>query len=120
MADGRFRRCSVTIAAMSERKRRFGRGRRMAAGGRQLFDGAYGRADAFIDAGQRRTFRVLWFFLPETSIAKDLRFQQIFASRFFSDAGQQALTYGALIAVVRGGGSSIEAAVVGAAMLLPP
>jgi len=34
---------------------------------------------------------VLWFFLPETSIAKDARFQQLLASRFFSDAGQQAL-----------------------------
>ncbi|MDP9238398.1 MAG: MFS transporter [Chloroflexota bacterium] len=105
---------------MSETKRRFGRGRRVAASGRQMFDGAYERADALIDAGQRRTFRLLWFFLPETSIAKDLRFQQILASRFFSDAGQQALTYGALVAVVRGGGGTVEAAIVGAAMLLPP
>ncbi len=105
---------------MSERKGRFRRGRRVAAGGRQFFDGAYGRADSFFDAGQRHTFRLLWFFLPETSIAKDPRFQQILASRFFSDAGQQALTYGALVAIVRGGGGTIEAAIVGIAMLLPP
>lgn len=85
-----------------------------------MLDGAYERADAFIDAGQHHTFRLLWFFLPETSIAKNPRFQQILVSRFFSDAGQQALTYGALVAVVRNGGSTVDAAVVGVAMLLPP
>ncbi len=70
--------------------------------GRQILDDAYLRADRAIDRGQFHAFRVLWFFLPETSIAKDARFQQLLASRFFSDAGQQALLYGALIAVVRG------------------
>lgn len=89
-------------------------------GGRRLLGEAYRQADSLLDIGQRRAFRFLWFFLPETSIAKDLRFQAILASRFLSDAGQQALAYGALIAVVRGGGSALEAAVVGIAALLPP
>ena len=65
-------------------------------------------------------FRLLWFFLPDTSISRDARFQQIMASRFFSDAGQQAATYGALIVVVRGGGSAFDAALVGVASLVPP
>ena len=42
------------------------------------------------------------------------------ASRFLSDAGQQALAYGALIAVVRGGGSTVDAALVGVSALVPP
>jgi hypothetical protein len=73
-----------------------------------------------LDYGQRHVFRLLWFFLPETSIARKPRFQQIFASRFLSDAGQQALAYGALVAVVRTGGSALEAALVGVAALIPP
>jgi len=88
--------------------------------GRRAFDSAYARADRALDRGQHHVFRFLWFFLPDTSIARDARFQAIMASRFFSDAGQQALTYGALIAVVRGGGSAFEAALVGAAAILPP
>jgi len=87
--------------------------------GRRAFGDVYVRADRAIDRGQRETFRVLWFFLPETSIARNARFQQILASRFFSDAGQQALTYGTLIAVVRSSGSTLDAALVGVAMLVP-
>ncbi len=86
---------------------------------RQLFDDAYHSADRVLDRGQRHAFRWLWFFLPETSIARDLRFQQIVASRFFSDAGQQALAYGALIAVARSGGSALDLALIGMAGLLP-
>lgn len=104
---------------MSEdRKRR--RGRRQFDAGRQIFTGSYLRADRALDRGQHHVFRLLWFFLPDTSIAKNPRFQAIMASRFFSDAGQQALTYGALIATVREGGSALEAALVGVAALLPP
>ncbi|HWO72271.1 MAG TPA: MFS transporter, partial [Dehalococcoidia bacterium] len=88
--------------------------------GMRLFGDAYRRADALLDHGQVRAFRFLWFFLPETSIAKQVRFQAVFASRFFSDAGQQALAYGALIAVVRGGGSAFDAALLGVAAVLPP
>jgi hypothetical protein len=87
--------------------------------GRQILDDAYLRADRAIDRGQFHAFRVLWFFLPEASIAKDARFQQILASRFFSDAGQQALLYGALIAVIRSGGGSFQAALLGVAALVP-
>lgn len=93
---------------------------RPARAGRQVLNEAYQRADRVIDRGQRHVFRLLWFFLPDTSIARNPRFQQIMASRFFSDAGQQALTYGALVAVVRGGGSAVDAALVGVAALLPP
>ncbi len=88
--------------------------------GRRMIDGAYHRADDFIDRSGQRVFRVLWFFLPETSIARNLRFQYIMASTFFSDAGRDALKYGALIAVVRHSGSTLDAALVGVASVLPP
>ena len=89
-------------------------------GGRHLLDEAYRRADSLLDHGQRHAFRFLWFFLPEPSVVKDLRFQALLVSRFLSDAGQQGLAYGALIAVVRGGGSAFDAALIGVAALLPP
>ncbi len=95
------------------RRRRGGRPRR-------AIDATYRGADNILDRGQRHAFRLLWFFLPETSIARNPRFQQIMASRFFSDAGQQAVMFGALIAVVRRGGSALDAAVVGVAAILPP
>jgi MFS family permease len=95
------------------------RGRRL-EGGKQLLDSAYLRADGLLDRGQHHVFRLFWVFLPEASIARRPRFQAIMASRFLSDAGQQSLAYGALIAVVRGGGSVFDAALVGVAALLPP
>jgi MFS family permease len=91
----------------------------MRRGGR-LVGGVYARADRVIDRGQHHVFRVLWFFLPDTSIAKNARFQQIMASRFFSDAGLHAVTYAALIAVVRSHGSAVDAALVGVAAVVPP
>ncbi len=86
---------------------------------RAVFDAAYLRADRVLDTGQHRVFRLLWFFLPETSVAKNARFQQVLASRFLSEAGQQALAYGALVAVARSGGSAMELALIGVAGLLP-
>ena len=77
-------------------------------------------ADSVLDETQARMFRFLWAFLPEPAIARDLRFQHLLASRFLSDAGQQSLTFGALIAVARDGGSALEVALVGVAALLPP
>jgi MFS family permease len=100
----------------ASRDRRFG----PIGSGRELFDSAYLRADGLLDRGQHHVFRLFWFFLPETSIARRPGFQAIMASRFLSDAGQQSLAYGALIAVVRGGGSAFEAALVGVAALIPP
>jgi MFS family permease len=87
---------------------------------RELVGEAYLRADRMINTGERHVFRVLWFFLPSTSIARKVRFQYIMASTFFSDAGRDALKYGALIAVVQSTGSTIDAALVGVASLLPP
>jgi Na+/melibiose symporter-like transporter len=89
-------------------------------GGQRLASQVYRTGDALIDQGQLTAFRFLWLFLPETSITRSPRFQAILASRFFSDAGQQALAYGALIAVVRDGGSALDAALIGVAALLPP
>jgi MFS family permease len=87
---------------------------------RRLLDWAYRGADALLDHGQARAFRFLWFFLPEPAVASDHRFQALLVSRFLSDAGQQALAYGALIAVVRGGGTAFDAALLGVAALIPP
>jgi hypothetical protein len=87
--------------------------------GRRIAGRAYSGADRAIDVGQHHAMRFLWIFLPETSIAREARFQQVLASRFFSDAGQQALAYGALINVVRSGGSAFDAALLGAAAIAP-
>jgi len=85
-----------------------------------MVTGAGAGADRILDEAQRHVFRVLWLFLPEPEIARNLKFQHLLASRFLSDAGQQAVVFGALIAVARGGGSAIEVAAVGVAGLLPP
>ncbi len=77
-------------------------------------------ADLVLDEAQAHVFRFLWAFLPEPSIARDLRFQHLLASRFLSDAGQQSLAFGALIAVARDGGSALEVALVGVVALIPP
>ncbi len=88
--------------------------------GRSLAEEAYRHFDGFLDARQAEAFRFLWWFLPAGSIARRPAFQQLLASRLLSDTAQQALAYGALVAVVRGGGSAFEAALVGVAGLLPP
>ncbi len=88
--------------------------------GRLVLDGAYRRADGFINVGERRVFRVLWFFLPETSIAKDGRFQFFMASTFLADGARDAIRYGALIAVVSSGGSAFDAALIAVVSLIPP
>lgn len=77
------------------------------------------RIDAVLDRGQTRVFRVLWFMLPAGSVARKPQFQALLASRFLSDIAIQALLYGALIATVRGGGTAVDAALVGVAYLLP-
>ncbi len=77
------------------------------------------RAVALLDHGERRVFRLFWVFLPETSIARGRRFQYLLASTFLSDGGRDALKYGALVAVTRSSGSSIDAALVGTAALVP-
>ncbi len=77
------------------------------------------RVEAALDRGQSRVFRVLWFMLPSGSVAWNLQFQALLASRFLSDIAVQALLYGALIATARGGGNELDAALLGAAYLLP-
>ena len=87
---------------------------------RRVLDDAYRHADRFVDHGQHHVFRLIWVFLPEPEIARDPHVRQLMVSRFLSEAGQQALTYGVLISVVRGGGNALDAALVGIAGLLPP
>ncbi len=101
--------------------------RRAAGGGRQLADGAvrradgaYRTADGLISQGERHTFRFLWFFLPEPAIARSVRFQHLMASVFLADSARDAIRYGALIAVASNGGSTLDAALVGVASLIPP
>ncbi len=90
------------------------------AAGRRVLTSAGLRADRVLDGAEGNVFRFLWFFLPEPEVARNLRFQHLLASRFFSDMGQQSLAFGALIAVARGGGSSMEMALVGIVALIPP
>ncbi|MDA0256653.1 MAG: MFS transporter [Chloroflexi bacterium] len=77
------------------------------------------RLDAGFDAGQRRLFRVLWFMVPPGSVVWNMQFQALLASRFLSDVALQALLYSVLIDRARSGGGAVDAALVGAAFLLP-
>ena len=77
------------------------------------------RLDAGIDAGQRRLFRVLWFMVPPGSVVWNVQFQALLASRFLSDVALQALLYSVLIDRARSGGGAVDAALIGAAFLLP-
>ncbi len=77
------------------------------------------RLDAGLDAGQRRLFRVLWFMVPPGSVVWNLQFQALLASRFLSDVALQALLYSVLIDRARADGGAVDAALIGAAFLLP-
>ncbi len=90
------------------------------AQGRRLLTGAGLGADHVLDRAQGEVFRLLWLFVPEPAIARNMWFQHLLASRFLTDAAQQALAFGSLVAVARGGGSAVEVALVGVAALLPP
>ena len=81
--------------------------------------GGLQRVDDALDRGQARIFRALWFMVPSGSVARDLQFQQLLASRFLTDIALQALLYGALIASARSEGNVIDAALLGIAYLLP-
>lgn len=70
--------------------------------------------------GRRGVLRILWWATPQSSVARDERFQRVLLSRFLSDSGAQALLYGALVAVVREQESSFYAALIGVAALIPP
>lgn len=76
-------------------------------------------ATDLVRRGEQRAVRFLWLFLPETSIARSRQFQYVLASTFLSDGGRDALKYGALVAVTRSSGSSIDAVLIGVASLLP-
>jgi MFS family permease len=78
------------------------------------------KATALFRRGEQRAVRFLWVFLPETSIARSRQFHYLLASTFLSDGGRDALKYGALVAVTRSSGSSIDAVLIGVASLLPP
>jgi len=88
--------------------------------GRHLVTGAGLNADRMLDSAQGQVFRLLWLFLPEPAIARKLQFQHLLFSRFLSEAAQQALVFGSVVAVARSGGSATEVALVGVAGLLPP
>ncbi len=94
--------------------------RRAGEAGRRMLGNAGQRADHALDATQANVFRLLWLFLPEPDIARNLRFQHLLASRMLSDAAQQSMAFGALVAVARSGGSALEVALVGVAALIPP
>ena len=88
--------------------------------GSRFLKGAGLSADRVLDTAQGRVFRVLWFFLPEPAIARNLWMQHLLASRLLTEAAQQALVFGATVSVAREGGSALEIALVGAAAILPP
>ncbi len=80
---------------------------------------SFRRFDDAVSRGQDRLFRVLWFAVPPGSVARDLHFQALLASRFFADLALQALYYAALIASARSTDSAMQAAAIGVAFLLP-
>jgi len=80
---------------------------------------SFRRIDDAVSRGQDRLFRVLWFAVPPQSVARNLDFQALLASRFFADMALQALYYAALIASAQAGDEAIQAAIIGVAFLLP-
>lgn len=81
--------------------------------------GAYRHVDRVVSRGQDRLFRILWFAVPPQSVARNLDFQALLASRFLSDLALQSLFFAALIASARGGGTTMHAAIISVAFLLP-
>ena len=77
------------------------------------------RLNRVIDYWQAGLFRVLWLIVPPESLLRRWRFQALVVSRFLTDIALQALLYGALIATARGGGTALDAAGLGVAVLLP-
>src|SRR5215208_5871438 len=57
-----------------------------------------------LDRCEATTFGLLRF-LPTTSVLRSLSFQHVVAARFLSDAAQEGIAYGAVVATVRSGGS---------------
>ena len=51
---------------------------------------SFQRFDDAVSRGQDRLFRVLWFAVPPQSVARNLDFQALLASRFFADMALQA------------------------------
>jgi MFS family permease len=88
--------------------------------GRRFITGTALSADRVLDTAQGHVFRLLWLFLPEPAIARNLQFQHLLLSRFLSESAQQALVFGAAVSVARDGGSALQVALVGAAAILPP
>jgi MFS family permease len=88
--------------------------------GTRFLRGAGLSADRVLDTAQGRVFRLLWFFLPEPDIARNLWFQHLLVSRFLTEAAQQALVFGSAVSVAREGGSALQVALVGVAAILPP
>ncbi len=80
---------------------------------------SFQRFDDAVSRGQDRLFRVLWFAVPPQSVARNLDFQALLASRFFADMALQAIYYAALIASAQAGDEALQAAVIGVAFLLP-
>src|SRR3990172_6853022 len=113
------RRAGLYTAGMGESKGRRAKQRRLGDEARQRLDNGYTRLNLQLSRAQGQAFRFLWLFVPEPSVARKLRFQHMLASRLLSEAGQQAVMYGALVAVARGGGSALELALVGVAGLVP-
>ena len=80
---------------------------------------SFKRIDDAMSRGQDRLFRVLWFAVPPESVARNVHFQALMASRFLADLALQALYFAALIASARSGDSALRAAAIGVAFLLP-
>ena len=77
------------------------------------------RVDRALGRGQARVFRVLWFAVPPESVLRDVSFQALLASRFFSDIALQALLYASLIQSARDGEGTAQAALLGVSYELP-
>jgi MFS family permease len=65
---------------------------------------------------QLPAFRLFYAFLPETSLLRQVRFQLLAASRALSEIGQEAVFYGALVAVAS---DPLQATLIAAAKAVP-
>jgi hypothetical protein len=67
---------------------------------------------------QLTSFRLFFFYLPESSMLRRFRFQLVVVSRFLSEIGQEGVFYGSLVTVAADG-SAAQASLIGIAKVLP-
>jgi MFS family permease len=82
--------------------------------------GAARRAgDVLVGKPQRGVFAILGLFLPDTSVARKIKFQHLLTAKFLADAGRDSVKYAAIVGVIYNGGGAFASSLIGLASLIP-